>query len=302
MPYFFLIVLGVILRKSGAIPLSFLKGANRFVFKIALPFQLFYTIAGIEGDRRSGGFMLYVLAVTVISFLVIWLVTELIYKDKALVGTLVQGAFRGNYILLGVPLVYSVLGDAAVKTAALASVVAVPAYNILSVFILTLRGESGKSLSLSGLMKDIFTNPLIIGIICGFPFMIFNVKIPFMFNQTLVFIGQTATPLGLLSIGGMLNFADATARLRPAIYSSVIKNLLLPVAVMTASYFLGYRGNEMMTLLVLSAAPVAISSYAMASEMGGDSALASNIMIITTFASAFVLALGIYLLKTFSLI
>jgi predicted permease len=44
-------------------------------------------------------------------------------------------------------------------------------------------------------------------------------------------------------------------------------------------------------------APVAVSSYAMASEMGGDGALASNIMIITTFFSAITLSLGIYVMR-----
>lgn len=302
MPYFLLIVLGFVFRKSGMVPRSFFDAANRFTFRIALPFQLFLTIAGMEPAGGEGRFMLYVLGVTAVSFCVIWLLTELLFKDKNIVGTLVQGAFRGNFVLLGLPLAGAVSGDAAVRTAAVASAIVVPAYNILSVFILTVRGTSRERPSVVGVLKGIVTNPLIIGIFSGLPLMLLGIRLPPAVTVTMNYVGQTGTPLGLLSIGGLLELSDAAARLRPALYASVIKNLILPAAVMTASVTLGYRGDELLVLLVLSAAPVAISSYIMASEMGGDVPLASNIMIITTFTSAFVLAAGIYALKSLALI
>jgi predicted permease len=82
----------------------------------------------------------------------------------------------------------------------------------------------------------------------------------------------------------------------------VIKVVLLPLVAVSLSVALGYRGPELLVLLVMTASPAAVSSYAMAMEMGGDGPTASNILIITTFSSAFMLALGIYLLKTFALI
>lgn len=304
MPYFLLIALGIGLRVCKAVPRSFFEGANRFTFRVALPLQLFCTIADMELRGGSTGyFMLFVLLATVISFIVIWALTEIIYRNKKhMIGTLVQGAFRGNFVLLGVPLAGSVLGQGAMQVAAVASAVVVPAYNALSVVALSVRGKSEKKPSVLDVLSDIIKNPLIIGIALAVPFILTGLRLPAMLDTTARFVGQTATPLGLLSVGGMLNLADATARLRPAIYACVIKNLLLPVCVMSTGLFAGYRGAELLVLLVLSASPVAISSYAMAVEMGGDGPLASNILILTTFVSGFVLAAGIYLLKTFALI
>lgn len=303
MPFFFLIVLGAVFRGRNLLPRKFFELANKFTFKIALPFQLFYNIAQIErGIDGMGFFMLYILVVTLISFAVIWIVTELLYKDKNIIGTLVQGAFRGNFVLLGIPLAVSVMGDSAVKTAAIASLVVIPLYNVLSVIILSVRGSDDSARSPLGILLAIAANPLIIGICCAVPFFIFKIRIPEMIDNTMLYVGQTATSLGLLSIGGLLSVSDATARLKPSMYAVVIKNLLLPAVIMPVSYLAGFRRDELLVLLVLTAAPVAISSYIMASEMGGDAPLASNILILSTFLSGFVLAAGIYILKTFSFI
>lgn len=303
-PYFLLIVLGVILRISGLVSRDFFSGANRFAFRVALPCQLFFNIVTIEkGLGTAGPFMFYTLVLTLASFAVIWAMTEFFYRnDKALIGTLVQGAFRGNFVLLGIPLASAVLGPEAAQTAALASIVLIPAYNALSIIVLSVRGRNTEKLSAGSVLRAIMTNPLIISIICAIPAWLLGVKPPQMIQTTFGYISITATPLGLLSIGGMLNFSDTTARLRPALYATAIKNFILPIVVMLASCSLGFRDKELLVLFVFSATPVAIGSYAMASEMGGDVPLASNIVILSTFISAFVLAFGIYLLRTLALI
>lgn len=303
MPFFLLIVLGAVLRKTGAVPKAFFETANRFTYRIALPVNLFCNIINIDKTAMtSWSYLLYSLFLITVTFALIWLVTELVYKDKAIVGTLVQGAFRGNFVLLGVPLAAAVLGPAARQTAAMTSMIVIPLYNALSVVVLLARGQKSEKQTLRSVLKEVFTNPLIIAIFLALPFTLFGAWLPQMLGDTLNYVSLTATPLGLLSIGGMLDISGATARLRPSLYASAVKNLILPLGATALSYYIGFRGEELLVLFILFAAPVAVSSYAMASEMGGDAALASNILIITTFFSAFVLAAGIYLLKISALI
>lgn len=304
MPYFLLIVLGLILRKSGLVSRDFFNGANRFTFRVALPFLLFCNIVMIEKNAGSaGGFMLYVLVVTLASFAAVWVLTEILYRgDKAVIGTLVQGAFRGNFVLLGIPLAGSVLGASAAQIAALASIIIIPAYNALSVVVLSARGIDPEKQSPAGILHNIASNPLVIAMLCAIPIWLLDIRLPLMMQTAVGYVSATAAPLGLLSIGGLLNLPDVTARIRPALYSILLKNFVLPAVVVFVSYRLGFRNEELLVLFVLSAAPVAVSSYAMASEMGGDAPLASNILILSTFVSAFVLAFGIYLLKSLALI
>lgn len=298
MPFFLLIVLGYFLVTRGGVKRGFFAGANSFVYDVALPVSLFCSVAGSGGegvDLRLAG---YCALVTIISFAAIWLVTELVFKDKAVVGTLVQGAFRGNFALLGMPVVEAVGGPEAGRKAAVCILGVVPLYNILSVVALKARGREVGRPDIRGIVKGVVTNRLILGILLGLPFAVLSIKLPFMVQQTLNYIGSTATPLGLLSIGGLFNLADATARLRPALYSTAIKNLLLPLVMLPLSYALGFRGDELLILLILFAAPAAVSSFPMASALGGDAPLASNILIVTTALSAFGYAGGIYLLRS----
>ena len=299
LPFFLLILLGALLAKTNTIPKSFFQMASGFTFKIGLPFQLFYSIAGIDGGNLlSGSFMLYTAIVTTASFLLIWLVTELFFhKDKAIIGTLVQCTFRGNYVLIGIPLAGLVLGQGAMHAASVVSIVVITLHNALSVIVLLVRGHAEPE-SIKKIIRGILLNPLIIGIFLAMPLMFLQIRLPEAAMRTIMYVGATGTPLGLLSIGGVMSLADATARLRPAVYGGVMKLLLLPAVVIPISCFFGYRGEELLILLMMAATPAAASSYVMAVQMKGDGPLAANILILTTLFSAFTLAVSIYILRS----
>jgi predicted permease len=298
MPFFFLILLGYAFTRGKFLPDAFLQSLNKFVYKLALPLNLFYTTATMErGMRGNGRFLLFAFLLTLGSFVVVWLATELLYRDKKLVGTLVQGGFRGNFALLGVPLAAAVVGEAAAAPAAMAIAVIIPCYNILSVLVLVSRG-GGEKPDIRKVLRGVVTNNLIIATLLGILISALGIPLPRMILQTTEHLAATATPLGLLSIGGLFNLKAATARLKPALYASLIKLMVQPLLLVFVCYLLGFRGEELFLFFVMFGAPVAVSSYAMASEMGGDGALASNIMIITTFFSAATLSLGIYVMRT----
>jgi len=65
----------------------------------------------------------------------------MIEKDNARRGPMIQAAFRGNYVLMGIPLVSNIFGDEAIAIPTMMIAVIVPLYNILGVFVLeTFRG------------------------------------------------------------------------------------------------------------------------------------------------------------------
>ena len=67
--------------------------------------------------------------------------------------------------------------------------------------------------------------------------------------------------------------------------------------VFTAAVLLGFRGIELVTLLAIFASPTAVASFTMADQLGGDAKLAGNIVVLTSFLSAFTLFGWSYLLK-----
>ena len=299
MPFFLLILTGYLLKRLKFLPDAFLDSLNKFVYRLALPLSLFSTTSAVKGftpENRS--FMLAAAFLIFATFSVIWLIAELCFRDKRIIGTLVQGAFRGNFVLLGIPLATAVVGPEAAVPASIAMAAVIPVYSTLSVLVLVARGVSGDKINIKRLMVGIVTTPLLIAIMAGFFVSWIRLPIPGMVMQTIDFIGATATPLGLLAIGGLFNMEAATSRLRPSIFSSIIKLILMPVAVIAACYAMGFSGADLFLFYILFGAPVAISSYAMATELGGDGPLASNILIVTTFFSSFTLSAGIYIMRT----
>lgn len=304
LPFFVLILLGGFLSWRKIVSKEFFQLANKFVYGFALPINIFSTIAKrVDGVEVSPKMLGFAAGFTVLSFFVILCITKIVYrKQPELVGTLVQGGFRGNFALLGSPLAAAVGGAVAEQKAALALMVVIPIYNIFSVIILTTHGSSNSKPNIKKLILEIFKNPLILAILCALPFFAFGVEFPYFVDTTLTYISKTATPLGLLSIGGLFTLKDATARLKPALYSTSIKILILPAIMFTISVLAGFRGDELLILFVIFASPAAVSSYPMACALGGDGPLASNNLILTTLLSAFSFAIGVYILRTFSLI
>jgi hypothetical protein len=84
-------------------------------------------------------------------------------------------------------------------------------------------------------------------------------------------------------------------QLRLTVLIGVLKLLLLPASGLILFYLLDLHRIDYLPALILLASPTATVSYVMASEMAGDSDMATAAISITTLVSAmtFVLWLGV---------
>lgn len=89
---------------------------------------------------------------------------------------MIQGIFRSNFVLFGIPVATALAGEGNVGTTALLIGVVVPLYNVLSVVALEMF--RGGHIDLKKIAHGIVTNPLIIGAFLGLLFLIFNIKLP----------------------------------------------------------------------------------------------------------------------------
>ena len=78
MPLFFVMLLGYVLYQKKFLSDAFVAGANKFVFYVALPVQLFRDL-GATDVRTSfdGAYVLFCFAVTLVSILAVWALTKL---------------------------------------------------------------------------------------------------------------------------------------------------------------------------------------------------------------------------------
>ena len=95
MPLFFVMLLGYVLYQKKFLSDAFVAGANKFVFYVALPVQLFRDLAATDVRAAfDGAYVLFCFVVTLVSILGIWALAKLFLPDKRLVGEFVQVCYR----------------------------------------------------------------------------------------------------------------------------------------------------------------------------------------------------------------
>ena len=304
LPVFGVMVLGFLLRRRSFLTQGFCQTGNRLVFNLCLPAMLLRQIASMGGVRASdGGFLLYAFAATLAGVLAVWLPAHFFMKNKTQVGAFAQGAFRGNTALLGAALLQSICGSQAY--APLIILAAVPVYNVLSVVVLSLEAGGGGTLDRArvlGALKQVARNPILLGILAGMPFALTGRSIPLPADKVLSMLGGLASPLSLLIIGAGFRWQAALEKRRTTLLAALVKLVLLPAAALPPAAALGFRGEALVALLVMSGTPSAVSSYIMAENMGNDGVLANGIVAVTTLLSAVTLTGWIFLLRTLQLI
>lgn len=288
-PIFLLIMLGYVLTRLKLWDAHFLKIANEVCFKCLLPVLLFYNVASSNiFEVFNGKLILYVCLCACAICGILFLIVPLFIKDNKRRGVFIQGTFRSNFLLFGVPLGLSIGGETGATLAAVVASFYVPVINMLSVISLYAFSDA-KNKSLKSALLGIVKNPLIIGGVSGLIFsMIRNYigfEIPTMLDTTLYNIKSTATPLAFLILGGDLKFGNMLKNIRVSIISVLGKLVIIPAVMLTVSALLGFDKLSMAILIAVFATPNAVSSYAMARNYEEDYELAGEIITLSTLLS-----------------
>lgn len=316
LPIFLIMVLGWFLMRIGLFTKEFNKVADKYVFKVALPVLLFKDIA--TADIRSDfnlTFVLFCMITTTIMFLAIWGLSYIFIKDKTQVGAFAQASARGSAAVLGIAFINNIYGNSGM--APLMIVSAVPLYNILSVIILTFSADMGKEAQKNKLTDNVSNskgsnikkacinvvkNPIIIGIFLGLPFSIFGISIPVIPLKAVTSIAQTATPIALLVVGAGFEGAKAIKKIKLTAVATFIKLVLLPLIFFPFAIAFGFRGSELVAILIMLGSPTTVTCYIMAKNMGNDEVLSSSIVVMATLLSSVTLTGWIFVLKVMGLI
>ena len=302
-PIFLLIILGYVLTRLKLWDENFLKIANNVCFKCFLPVLLFYNVASANiFEVFNGKLILYVCLCACVLCGLLFIVVPLLIKDNKRRGVMIQGTFRSNFLLFGVPLGLSIGG---VEGSVLAAVVAsfyVPVINLLSVLSLYVFSDS-KNKNLKSALIGIIKNPLIIGGVSGLIFSLIRnyigFEIPTVLDTTLYNIKSIATPFAFLILGGDLKFGNMLRNVKLSAMSVLGKIVIIPAIMLSISALLGFDKLEMAILIAVFATPNAVSSYAMARNYEADYELAGEIITLGTLLSIFTIFVFITLSKSF---
>ena len=303
-PVFLVMVLGYFFHKIRLVDDSFVKTLNSFNFKVTLPVLLFQDLS--SSDFRSvwdTKYVLFCFFATLISIILIWIITAKLYHKKDYVGEFVQASYRSSAAILGIAIIQNLYGDPGM--APLMIIASVPLYNIMAVTVLSFMKPGSHGMDRKMILKTlkgIATNPIILGILVGLAWSVFDLPLPTILSSTVNNLGKTATPLGLMAMGGALHFGKAFSRPKATIACTFMKlagfcAIFLPIAIR-----LGFTHDKLVSILIMLGSATTVSCCIMAKNMGHEGSFSSSVIMLTTLLSAFTLTGWLFICKTLGVI
>lgn len=294
LPMFLIMSAGYGIRCLGLMDRKDVFKVNKVCFIVFLPAMLFYNIysSDLSGAVRPA-LMIYALTSVVIIYLISWLTINRFEPNHALKSVTIQGLYRSNYVIMGIPIATALLGADNLGPISVMIGIVVPLYNVLAV--ICLEHFNGNKSSLKDKVLPIIKNPLIISSLLGILTLIFHIKLPYSIETAVSDVGKIAAPLQLFLLGVFFDFRGLKKYFKQLIAVNIGKLIFFPSMFLTLAYVLGFRQADFVSLFGIYAAPTAISSFTMAQQMGGNDELAGDIVVSTTAFSCFTMFLWIFL-------
>lgn len=280
---------------------SFIKSASGLVYNIGLPVMLFSTSASADFSHIADTNVLIAFAtMTLLVFAGSMFTAHWFTKETRDHGVIIQGAFRGNLVILGLAFCAKAYGEQGLAIATLPVAMTVVLYNVLSIYALN-RSLQQSSNSLNTTLKGIAKNPLMLAIAAGLLLNLTGLTFPGILLDSGKYLSQMVLPLALICIGGALDLSQITRIDSATCGATLWKLIVSPLLACGIAISLGVRGENLAILFILAASPSATVSYVMVQAMKGNSLLAANIVVQTTLWSLLTVTLGLWLMEILNL-
>ncbi len=302
-PIFILMLVGYFLKTIKVTDKKGFDTMNKMVFKVFLPVLLFYNIYKTDIGKILD---VKLICFTVVGILAIYIVGYFavmgLTKDNNKRGVMLQGFFRSNYALLGVPLIMYIYGEGAVGLPSLLLSIVIPIYNVLAVFTLERFCGDKKDFNFGQVLKDVVKNPLIIGCLIGLACLLTGFRLPDILEKSVKDISSVATPLSIIVLGAEFDHSTIKESSNELLITVLAKLVIVPLIMVASAVVLGFRDVALACVLITFGAPVAVSSFAMVQQMGGDEHLAAHVVIMSSAACLLTLFGWIYSLSALGLL
>ncbi|MGN1015043.1 MAG: AEC family transporter [Butyricicoccus sp.] len=300
-PFLCYISFGYLVRELHIVDEAFLTRLNQMVFKVFFPILMFYNLYHKEDDLQLDGMLILVGIVSLLLLiLVLILVVPRIIPGNPQRGVIIQAIYRSNFVLFALPLTVNVFGESAAAVASMMVAIIVPLYNIFAILIL--EYFRGGRIPFPTLIKRVLSNPMIMGAIAGGVFLVLGIRLPQCIETPIAQFSNLTTPLALFILGGTLHFSSMLRHAKYLLPTLFVKLIVLPAIILSITVVLHFEPLSRFVLFSMFATPVAAASYSMASNMGGDSALAGELVVASTAFSVITLFFWILFMRTVGLI
>ncbi|WP_426625767.1 AEC family transporter [Leifsonia sp. McL0607] len=256
---------------------------NRIAFFVTNPALLFVTLAHADLTVVFSTQLLVAAIAAVVSAALFLLLSRLFFRRPApetTIGVLGAGYVNANNI--GLPVAVYVLGSASYVAPVLLLQLIVFAPIALTLLDVTSRGN----VSVWSIVTQPVRNPMIIASVLGILVDVSGLHLPDVVYQPFELIGGAAVPLVLMAFGMSLHGSRPlqAGQGRVEIASAVaLKAVGMPlIAFLAARFVFGLEGHALFAAVALAALPTAQNVYNFAARYERGTAVARDIVLLTT--------------------
>ena len=303
-PVFLLIALGYFAGRRDWIRESAVRDLSNLVFLLLIPALLFRTMSGVHVETLD----LRPLAAYFPAALLL-LIVSIAWRgfNRSSVVMALGGVFS-NMVMIGITLVELAYGKAALVT--LLTLVSVHALILLTVGSVVLelvvaRGarEGGERAphvleTAWSAFKGALIHPIPLPIISGLLFAQTGWSLPAVVDKPLQLLGSAFGPLALVLVGVTLARTPLGGHLKPALWITASKNLLLPLLVGVSAWAWGITGLPLTVMVVAAALPMGANVFLFAQRYEVAEGLTTAAMGLSTVLALFTLS-AVMLLMTY---
>lgn len=284
MPLLIMMAVGFLLRHIKLVSKDVFLVINRIVFYVGLPCLIFHNLIKEQNaDNADWGVVLLCVGGIIILFALSWLITLHLIKDPRRRGAISQASIRSNDSIFALTVAATILGEGNFGMTIFTSALSATALNLMS--IITLEMNRGGKFKFLPFLKHVVTNPVIIAVAAGYLFRMTGWTLPAFLLKPINHFSNMVPPLGFLTLGGILSFHSIKENQKAITGIVLTKLILVPLIMVSIALALGFRGDRLLTVLLIFAAPTAMASYPMAAALGSDSELAGEAVAVTTACS-----------------
>ena len=284
-PLLVLMVAGIVLRQKNMINDGTIRQLNGISTKFFIPCLLFNNV--YSADLRSAFslplYLVEVFCVLVISLSLYFLVPRIV-KDRKKQFSFICSLYWPNCTMFGLPILTSLCGAEGMLIGTIMIVTIAPMFSAGSVVFLEKFRSNGK-VRVGMLLSRVFANPMLWGSLLGIGCNLLGIRLPELAMGSVRTIAGLATPMALICLGAFCKWDAVRQLLRPVLAASLVKILVIPCFALTLGYLLGYRGLQLLGLLIVFASPSAVSTFSIAEPKFADCELSALLVSATSLLS-----------------
>ncbi len=301
-PMFVYMAAGFFIRKAGLFSEENFRKLGSLNFKCFIPLILFYNVYNAElEDIFQRDILLFALVLILAVFFLAWGLCRFFIPDRRDAVSVAHCIYHSNYVLFGLAIAGTLCRGNGLATISAMAAIIVPVFNVLAVIIFSV--STREEVHVGQVIANIFKNTVVDAGIIGVVFNLVGIHhLPQIIDTPINVLGTMATPVALIALGGILTFNSMRDHRRSLTITVIIKLVAVPVGALALAILFGFRGDLLIVILAIFAAPADVSSTPIATQLGGNGKLTGEIVASSSIFSLLSIFLFTLLLSTFGFI